>query len=64
MFTFSKKTLLNAVTLKIETTNNKFSDMFTTTALAFGNKPGKRKVPAKKAPKAGFDTLANFIGAM
>jgi len=64
MFSFSKETLLKAVTLKLEATSNKYSDMFTITALAFGNKPGKVKRQAKKLPKASFDTMASFIGAM
>ena len=64
MFTFSKETLVNTIALKIETTSNKYYDMFNITALAFGNKPSKSKTKAKKLPKASFDTMASFIGAM
>ncbi len=64
MYTFSKESLLKTITLKLETTSNNYSDMFTITALAFGNKPNKVKRQAKKLPKASFDTMAGFIGAM
>jgi len=63
-FNFSKEVILDTIALKLETTSNKYSDMFTITALAFGNKPGKLKRPAKKLPKASFDAMSSFIGAM
>lgn len=68
-FLLTKKELIKAATLKIEATNNHYSDIFTITAKAFGGKIDKKKTtgrsrPTKKLPKASFDTMATFIGAM
>ena len=48
-------------------TNNEYSDIFIIIAKANGNKlekSGRRRRTPKKLPKAGFDTMANFLGAM
>ncbi len=68
-FQLTKQNLIKAATLKLETTNNHYSDIFTITAKAFGSKIDKKKTigrsrVSKDMPKAGFDTLATFIGAM
>jgi len=68
-FLLAKSDLIKAATSKLETTNNNYSDIFTITAKAFGGKInnkkpiGRRKV-AKALPKASFDTMASFVGAM
>ena len=64
-FSFQKEDLLKTITLKLETTSNKYSDIFNITALANGNTPEETtKKPSKKLPKASFDSMAGFIGAM
>ena len=67
IYQLSKEDLLKAAVLKLETTNNHYSDMFIVTAKAAGNeiKRSRQSRQAKRElPKASFDTLANFIGAM
>ena len=63
-----KKELITAATLKLETTSNNYSDIFTVTAKAFGSKIKKKgttpRSKTKALPKAGFDSMASFIGAM
>ena len=67
-FLLTKHDLVLAATLKLETTNNHYSDIFTITAKAFGGdvKKPKRAIgrAKKKLPKASFDQMASFIGAM
>lgn len=67
IFSLGKEDLLKAATLKLETTNNHYSDIFTVTAKAAGNEIKKTRGTGrakKEMPKASFDTLASFIGAM
>jgi hypothetical protein len=69
MYGLSKDDLLKAAMLKLETTNNHYSDIFLVTAKAAGNEiktQGSKSSgkPSKKLPKAGFDQLSSFIGAM
>ena len=66
IFSLTKTELVTACTLKLETTNNHYSDIFTVTAKASGHKTKSTRSakPAKTMPKASFDGLANFIGAM
>ena len=65
IYSLSLEDLRRAATLKLETTNNHYSDMFIITAKAAGNEIKKPKQRAKKQlPEASFDTLASFIGAM
>ena len=68
-FLITKQNLVKTATLKLETTNNHYSDIFTVTAKAFGSKLDKKKTtgrsrPHKDMPKAGFDQMSNFLGAM
>lgn len=66
-FKLSKNDLISAATLKLEATSNNYSDIFTVTAKAFGGKIKKKNGPrreAKNLPKASFDGMAAFIGAM
>jgi len=67
-FKLPKKNLISAATLKLEATSNNYSDIFTVTAKAFGGKIKKKKTmgrtKAKTLPKAGFDQMAAFVGAM
>lgn len=68
-FLLSKHDLIKAATLRLEATNNHYSDIFTTTAKAFGSKIDKKKSTGrskvhKDMPKAGFDQMSKFLGAM
>ncbi len=67
-YKLTKNDLITAATLKLETTSNNYSDIFTVTAKAFGSKINKKKTTGraktKSLPKAGFDAMATFIGAM
>lgn len=65
-FRLTKQDLVRAATLKLETTNNYFSDIFTVTAKASGNKikDQKSRRPRKDLKPASFDGMAAFIGAM
>ena len=66
IFSLTKQHLVTASTLKLETTNNHYSDIFKVTAKAYGNKikENKKVGRTKTMPKAGFDGMAAFIGAM
>ena len=66
IFSLTKTELVTACTLKLETTNNHYSDIFTVTAKASGNKIKSTRAskPAKTMPKAGFADMAKFVGAM
>jgi len=57
---------LAAIKLKLETTNNHYSDIFYITVKAFGGKIDKKSSAkeARKNPKASFDQISSFIGAM
>ncbi len=65
-FLLSRKDLITAITLKLETTNNHYSDIFIVTAKAFGNKIKTKGVgrPKKDLPKASFSQMSSFLGAM
>ena len=66
IYLLTREQLLKAAVLKLETTNNHYSDIFTITARAFGGKLKKTRTMgrAKKLPKAGFNQMASFLGAM
>lgn len=65
IFLLTKKSLLAAIALKLEITNNNYSDIFDIAVRAAGGKVERKKVSAAKSlPKAGFDQMAAFIGAM
>lgn len=66
IYSLSLEDLRKAASLKLETTNNHYSDMFIITAKAAGNeiKKPKQRQAKKQLPEASFDTLASFIGAM
>ena len=68
-FLLTKGDLTKAITLKLETTNNHYSDIFAVTAKANGNKIDHKKShtmgrPKSQMKKASFDQLASFIGAI
>ncbi len=68
IYTISREQLSKAAILRLETTNNYFSDIFIVTAQANGNKINNNKEFGRKAikklPKASFKIMAGFVGAM